>query len=292
MKKEDLERKWKTEVSELKDTKKKDTERIQKDAELIAELRKQPADKNNEGEDVQNIAWRKYMKEESVKTLQKEKHYSFTKVDGVDTHPHANRISRELGEWHTDPTTLNLEWSPSGGWHRVPITKNQQGGPEYHSYNVGRIENYEDTSGVKRRTMAYGVNSDQLLVWYDVEDMLRTMEWVIPDTSPWVNSRKWKNEFRISPSPKKKSQEVQQEEALKEAMHPEEMPREGEYTLRPREVEGEARVTKRIEEMIVAATTEGDTSSKTQTGVDMKAMIGKENPQELVGPLDQLATQE
>ena len=83
MKKEDLERKWKTEVSELKDTKKKDTERIQKDAELIAELRKQPADKNNEGEDVQNIAWRKYMKEESVKTLQKEKHYSFTKVDGV-----------------------------------------------------------------------------------------------------------------------------------------------------------------------------------------------------------------
>ena len=75
-------------------------------------------------------------------------------------------------------------------------------------------------------------------------------------------------------------------------MHPEEMPREGEYTLRPREVEGEARVTKRIEEMIVAATTEGDTSSKTQTGVDMKAMIGKENPQELVGPLDQLATQE
>ena len=108
-------------------------------------------------------------------------------------------------EWHTDPTTLNLEWSPSGGWHRVPITKNQQGGPEYHSYNVGRIENYEDTSGVKRRTMAYGVNSDQLLVWYDVEDMLRTMEWVIPDTSPWVNSRKWKNEFRISTSPKIKT---------------------------------------------------------------------------------------
>ena len=198
-------RNLKIEVSNLKETNRKNKERIQKNAELIAELRKQLAEKTNEGEDVQEIAWRKYIKEENVQTLQKEKHYGLTKVDGVDTHPHAKRISRELGNFHPEPTSLNLEWSPLGEWHRVPKTKNQQGGPENHSYNVGRIEYYVDTCGVKRRAMAYGYNSDQLLVWYDVEDMLRAMEWVIPDTSPWVNSRRWKNKFRISPLPKIKS---------------------------------------------------------------------------------------
>ena len=75
-------------------------------------------------------------------------------------------------------------------------------------------------------------------------------------------------------------------------MHPEEVPRVGEYTLRSREVGVEARVTKMLEEMIVAATTEGDTSSKTQTGVNIKALNGREDHQELVGPLDQQATRE
>ena len=81
-----------------------------------------------------------------------------------------------------------------------------------------------------------------------------------------------------------------QEEVPKEAVHPEEVPREGDYTHKPREEEGEAKDTQMIEEMIAAVTPEGDTSSKTQTGVNMKALIGREDRQDLVGPLDQQAT--
>ena len=126
-------------------------------------------------------------------------------VEGVETHPYANRIRTDLKDWQADPTTLNLEWSHSGEWARVPVQQNQPGGPEYHSDNVGRIEYYVDTNGVKRRAMAYGDDSEKLLVWYDVEDMLGKMEWIIPDTSPWANSRKWRNEYRVSPLPKIKN---------------------------------------------------------------------------------------
>ena len=88
------------------------------------------------------------------------------------------------------PTSLNLEWSYRGQWQRVPKTKDQKGGPEYHTYWVGRVEFYVDTCGVLRIAVAYGDNSNSLLVWYDVDEMQRAMEWIIPDTSPWVNARK------------------------------------------------------------------------------------------------------
>ena len=117
------------------------------------------------------------MREGGTKTLQKENHYNLSMVEGVESHPHANRIRQDLKDWHANPTTLNLEWSHSGEWARVPIQQNQTGGPEYHSYNVGRIERYVDTNGVMRRAMAYGDDSEKLLVWYNVEDMLGKMEW-------------------------------------------------------------------------------------------------------------------
>ena len=126
------------------------------------------------------------MKEDKVQTLQKERHYNLSMSNGVETHPHATRISCELGDIHPEPTSLNMEWSYRGQWHRVPKSKNQKGRPEYDSYNVGWIEFYVDTCGVMKRAVAYEDNSDQLLVWYDVEDMLKAMEWVIPDTSPCV----------------------------------------------------------------------------------------------------------
>ena len=144
------------------------------------------------------------MKEDKVQTLQMERHYNLSVSDGVATHPHATRTNLELENFHPEPTSLNLEWSYRGQWQRVPKSNNQDGGPEYHSYNVGRVEFYVDTNGVMRRAVAYGDNSDQLLVWYDVEEMLKVMKWVIPDTSPWVNSRRWNNEYRVSPKPKVK----------------------------------------------------------------------------------------
>ena len=55
-----------------------------------------------------------------------------------------------------------------------------------------------------RRAVAYGDNSNSLLVWYDVEEMQAAMEWIIPDTSPWANTKKWRNELRAFPQPKEK----------------------------------------------------------------------------------------
>ena len=161
------------------------------DTDMIIDLRKKLAEKTSESEDVQEIAWRKIMKADKVQTLQKERHYNLLGPDGVASHPHATRSTNlVLGNFHPGPTSLNLEWSYSGQWQRVPKSNNQDGGPEYHSYNVGRLEFYLDTNGVLRRAVAYGDNSDQLLVWYDVEEMLKVMKWVIPDTSPWENSRR------------------------------------------------------------------------------------------------------
>ena len=90
--------------------------------------------------------------------------------------------------------------------------------------------------------------------------------------------------------PKLNPLEVHQEEVPKESVHPEEVPREEDCIPKPREEE--VRDTQRAEEMTAAVTPEGDTSNRTQTGVSMKAMTGKESHQELVGPLDQQATRE
>ena len=55
-----------------------------------------------------------------------------------------------------------------------------------------------------RRAVAYGDDSKSLLVWYDVEEMQSVMEWVIPETSPWANTKVWRNELKASPKPKVK----------------------------------------------------------------------------------------
>ena len=66
------------------------------------------------------------------------------------------------------------------------------------------MEPYVDTSGVLRRAVAYGDDSNSLLIWYDVEEMQAAMQWVIPETSPWANTKKWRSKLRASPQPKEK----------------------------------------------------------------------------------------
>ena len=73
-------------------------------------------------------------------------------------------------------------------------------------------------------------------------------------------------------------------------MHQEGVPRKGDCTHKPREEEGEAKDTQRIEERMAEVTPEGDINSKTKTGINMKALIRRESRQDLVGPLDQQAT--
>ena len=120
----------------------------------------------------------------ATKTLQKENHYNLTMVEGEEVHPHANRIRQDLKDWHAKHTTLNLEWTYSGEWARVPIQQRQPGGPEYHSFNVGRIEKYIDINGVMRSAVAYGDEDEKLSIWYNVSDMHERMDWIIPEVSP------------------------------------------------------------------------------------------------------------
>ena len=80
-----------------------------------------------------------------------------------------------------------------------------------------------------------------------------------------------------------------QEEALREAVHQEEVPREGGYTPKLTEEEGEAKDIQRIEERIAEVTQEGGMSSMTQTGANMMPPIGRDL-QDLVEPRDQQAT--
>ena len=93
----------------------------------------------------------------STRTLLFEEHYTTKVVDGREIHPHESRILPELESWHPRPTTLNLEFSHTGEWVRVPRNQNQKGGPDYHSYRVGRLEKYIDNRGVTRSAVAYGM---------------------------------------------------------------------------------------------------------------------------------------
>ena len=51
-------RKWKLKVTTLEEARVKNVEKMQKDADLINELKKKLADKENEEGDVQEVAWR------------------------------------------------------------------------------------------------------------------------------------------------------------------------------------------------------------------------------------------
>ena len=104
------------------------------------------------------------MKENRTQTLQLEKHYNFSLLNGVLTHPHVKRLKEDLGSFHPGASTLNLEWTFKGGWHKVPRTHDNHGGPGYHNFWVGRLEPYVDTNGVLRSAFAYGDDSKSLLV--------------------------------------------------------------------------------------------------------------------------------
>ena len=137
-----------------------------------------------------------------------------------------------------------------------------------------------------RRAMAYGDDSEKLLVWYDVEDMLGKMQWIIPETSPWVNSRKWRNEYRVSPTPKIKN-------SGRGGIARGSAPRGS----APRGNASRGRVYTQTQRGVMAAkivvTPGKGTSNKILTGANMKVMTGNRNPhaQGSVGPQDQPATQ-
>ena len=57
---------------------------------------------------------------------------------------------------------------------------------------------------VLRRAVAYGDDSNSLLLWYDVEELQTVMNWEIPETSPWANTKVWLKELKASPQPKDK----------------------------------------------------------------------------------------
>ena len=120
-------------------------------------------------------------------------------VNGVLSHPHANRVRENLGSFHPRASTLNLEWTFMGGWPEIPKTHDNHTGPGYFNFWVVRLEPYVDTDGVLRRAFAYGDDSRSLQFWYSVEEMQAAMEWVIPENSPWANTKIWNNELKASP---------------------------------------------------------------------------------------------
>ena len=82
---------------------------------------------------------------------------------------------------------------------------------------------------------------------------------------------------------------VLQGEVIQGAMHPEAVPKEGDCI--PIHRGEEVMVTKTAGKKIVVVTPGGDTNNRTQTGVSMRGMNGNRSLQELVGSLDQPATQ-
>ena len=138
-----------------------------------------------------------------MRILQMERHYRSVE-DGEDSiHLHPHLVHSDLPEWHPRPSTLLLTWSHSGKWVRIPKIRDAPGGPDYHSFKIGRIEKYVDVNGVIREAVAYGDEDEKLMVWYRVEDMHAVMRWIIPEESPWVNSRKWVNEYKRFTNSKK-----------------------------------------------------------------------------------------
>ena len=67
---------------------------------------------------------------------------------------------------------LNLIFTHTGEWVKVPKYRDQKGGPDYHSYNVGRLEMYIDTDGITRSAVSYGDDADKLTVWFDYNKLL------------------------------------------------------------------------------------------------------------------------
>ena len=65
-------------------------------------------------------------------------------------------------------------------------------GEEVHNYNVARVEKYVDKDGNEKEAMAYGSDSNSLMVWYDWEEVKRFFKnWTVPDTPRWANTKKW-----------------------------------------------------------------------------------------------------
>ena len=137
----------------------------------------------------------------ATNTLQLERHYSPNVNEDREVHPHANRRHPDLLFWHPKPTTLNLEWTHTGQWVKVPKGQDQPGGPDYPIYKVARIEQYIVLDGIIRTAVAYGDEDEKLSIWYSVDAMHKAMKWIIPAVSPWVNIRKWKNQYKTSPQP-------------------------------------------------------------------------------------------
>ena len=153
----------------------------------------------------QEKTWRKAMRDggKATSTLQPECHYIPSVNEGREVHPHSYRIHPDLQFWHPKPSTLNLTWTHTGQWVKVPRKQDQPGGPDYHSYKVARLEKYVDIRGDTKTAVAYGDEDDKLLVWYHVSEMHERMSWIIPAESPWVNTRKWRNELKTIPQSQK-----------------------------------------------------------------------------------------
>ena len=127
-----------------------------------------------------------------MKILQLEDNYP--PKEGCD-HFHPQWIHKDLFGWHPKPSSLLLTWSHSGKWVKVPRYR-ETPGPDYHTFKVGRIEKYVDKEGVIREAVAYGDEDTKLMVWYRVEKLTKVMSWIIPDVSPWENSRIWNNDYK------------------------------------------------------------------------------------------------
>ena len=132
------------------------------------------------------------IKEKGVPSLQ------FGKVWPGNEHPLKREFPKYLDyDWHPQPTMQNLGYSHTGFWALAPKAKGDMSGPFYKDFNIARIEPYIDQEGEAREAVAYGRNTNNMKIWFDLEEVRRARgSWIFPDTPYFYNSRIWKNKFR------------------------------------------------------------------------------------------------
>ena len=65
------------------------------------------------------------------------------------------------------------------------------------NYRVARVEQYIDTDGQIKKALSYGEETNQLKVWYDLEEVLKTFsKWKMPTPSNFFNSQKFNRNAR------------------------------------------------------------------------------------------------
>merc|ERR1711874_406088 len=106
--------------------------------------------------------------------------------------------------WHPKPNKLKLFFSHNGEWVRVPVRREDTSGPDYTEFNIARLEKYIDIEGEIKKAVCYKKDNKDMNIWFDYEELKRALvNWPLPDTPYYYNTRRWNNRIRNEFNPEK-----------------------------------------------------------------------------------------